>query len=231
MKKENAGKVVVHLSPLWGKCRASDKRGAKQGNTLWPLLPRLTAVLPPQGREMCGGFTLIELLVVVLIIGILAAVALPQYNKAVKKAQGREVLVALNTLDKAFAAYALEHGSINDMINTGGKDAPIEKLGITLPTLKHFQYLRMSGSFRSSQDFFALGSNTDLCFVGKNAMVKVRWNPTTGIRTSAVCEGDDCTAYFNCKSTSERQQCSFSDHAPLDVCPNNIITVKFCELE
>ena len=56
------------------------------------------------------GFTLIELLVVVLIIGILAAVAVSQYKKAVNKSRATEVDLILSTATKAVDAYLLENG-------------------------------------------------------------------------------------------------------------------------
>ncbi len=62
------------------------------------------------------GFTLIELLVVVLIIGILASVALPQYTKAVEKSRATEAISLLSNLAKAQEVYALGANSYtNDM--------------------------------------------------------------------------------------------------------------------
>ena len=62
-------------------------------------------------RKGMAGFTLIEVLVVVLIIGILASVAMPQYNKAVEKSRATQALAILKSLYAAQETYYMANGS------------------------------------------------------------------------------------------------------------------------
>ncbi len=76
-----------------------------------------------------GGFTLIELLVVVLIIGILAAVALAQYEQAVWKSRLSTVKELTQTIAKAEGVYFLANGEYT---------YDLEALSIDMPTPTSF---------------------------------------------------------------------------------------------
>lgn len=58
---------------------------------------------------MRNGFTLLELMATVIIVGILAAVAMPQYTRAVNKARLAEAVSHLGSLQKGIDMYRLQH--------------------------------------------------------------------------------------------------------------------------
>lgn len=72
------------------------------------------------------GFTLIELLVVVLIIGILASVALPQYQKAVAKARMAQLYTAVSAIAAAAHTYELANGEWPTTFDVLDIDLPLE---------------------------------------------------------------------------------------------------------
>ena len=82
-----------------------------------------------------SAFTLIELLVVVLIIGILAAVALPQYQVAVLKSRLAPIMANVKAIVTSSEVYYLQHGEYPDDDDITGIDLGID--GCVIATSKY----------------------------------------------------------------------------------------------
>lgn len=140
-------------------------------------------------RAKFGGFTLIELLVVVLIIGILAAIALPQYQMAVERSHIAEANIVLKSLADSVGRYYLEAGDLHlseDMWS---------KLDISLNMPLADDYYVVQGK----HFWYSLEDNCCSIFAGTGTygedsdyfltyQFKQSWNPASGY--DRLCRGD-----------------------------------------
>lgn len=77
------------------------------------------------------GFTIIELLVAIVIIGVLAAVAIPKFNEVSAKAKCSELAVNLSTFERLKTFHYEVYGDA---------DATLAEIGLDLPESRWFDY-------------------------------------------------------------------------------------------
>jgi type IV pilus assembly protein PilA len=110
-------------------------------------------------EEREGGFTLIELLVVIIIIGILAAIAIPTFLNQRQKGYKADMKSALKNAATAAESYATEHGgSYNPTID--GVPAPINDTRLADEGFRASQFVDVE-VVSATADEFCLSATDD----------------------------------------------------------------------
>ena len=121
------------------------------------------------------AFTLIELLVVVLIIGILAAIALPQYQKAAEKAKLTQAIAVVKAMADAQERFFVANGEYT---------RDMEQLDITVPGTD-YTYTNANGSSqRKKTGVFDFSLQCDTNIIPGCIAISNRWSSVEKVGVS-----------------------------------------------
>ena len=195
--------AVVVLCPPCGESTArSGVRGYLNKDASFYNPPTaLQATSPTRGAGK-GGFTLIELLVVVLIIGILAAVALPQYKKAVVKSRLAAVRPMLTAIKQAEEAYYLANNEYTNDITKLDLDHGCKIIrDDTFTCDNYFGIDPLSGTTPNLRAFYCPGNTNDWnnCTTKQDFMFTV-WFDHSDKPNQIECTGNTPLGTDVCKS-------------------------------
>jgi type IV pilus assembly protein PilA len=122
------------------------------------------------------GFTLVEILVVILIIGILAAIALPVFLGQRGKAQDADAKSVVSTAAKAINVWSTEHGSYADADKPG-----LIKIEPTLAKAPGLAVTSDSDSYKVSVDSTGPGGTFSIERKASGDLVRDCTNPGAGV--------------------------------------------------